>query len=277
MKNLFFLLTSIVFFLSVNYSYSQDLKSLEQLNDQTAIGLMFTHPSFPTLPESTEFSITSGIYELYGIIKINENLRLIANLPYSTYSANSISKSGIGNVSLGLKYLFGNNQNMTVSGLIYIPTSSDNDYIANSLSNEANLWDLQKYRFDITTIHLNFNIKAKNNKGLFYGGGIGNRLLIYTGKRYGGDHDVDDIIEYFAGGGYEKINSIGWEIQFAGMYAATSESKDGSNNFVQLLKLGLSYHNESIKPKLFMVFPVGNVYSNMISNLIGIELQFYLK
>jgi hypothetical protein len=119
---------------------------------------------------------------------------------------------------------------------------------------------------------LNYNLKEISQNNFYYGFGIGNRLMIPTGSGV-----FEDMIDYHLTGGFDKVSSVGAEIQFAGFFDLAGDSVDISDRFFHILKFGIFYHSESAKSKFFCVIPLNEVYSELIKSLIGLEFQFYLK
>jgi hypothetical protein len=274
MKSLFFLTTFFALF-NFNISFSEDIKSLEPVSRNTVLGVTYTHPIFRS---AGAVSITSGMYELSGIFRINDKLRMAVNLPFSRYSINSWNsdysqtESGLGNISLGIKYLISDFQNKTFSLYLFLPTSSKNQFDANIISAGSNIWDLHKYLLDYLTVYLNFTLNEFSESNFYYGFGFSDRLMIPTGRG-----DAEDMIDYFITGGYDKINSVGAEIQIAGIFDFSSNAPDLADKFLHLLKCGFTYHSNSAKSKMFFIVPFNESYSELIKSLIGLEFQFNLK
>lgn len=103
---------------------------------------------------------------------------------------------------------------------------------------------------------------------MFYGFGIGNFIAIPTES----EGETEDFVKFVIKGGYEKNNSIGFDVAFRGIFMLTQ-----NNEFVNMLNLGISYKTDLINPRLFVVLPVGDNYSELIKNLLGFSIKFNLK
>ena len=259
----------VLFILTVvNLSAQDNTPAIQK--EKTSIGLSYTYPSFDM---SENFDFLSGIYEVRGKIPTNEHLSVLIFVPYSTYSMKGESESTIGNLSVGLNYNSRTKDPFNFKGVLSIPTIGKSDRLIASLSAQADIWNFPRHLWGGVVADLEIVKRYYNENGLFGGFGFGNYLLIPTGDNNG---DVEDFLKYFVIGGMDKENSIGFDASLRGMYMLTSDD-DFDENLIHLFNIGIHYKAETVKPRLFFVLPVSENYSDLIKNLIGFEITFFLK
>ena len=268
MKKSLFLISIAFLFLSFSSGLAQDSVS-NVGREKFSLGLNYTNITFD---RTNNFDFLSGIYEIYGSFPIKNNWNVIVIIPYSTYSMDSRSESALGNLTAGFKYNSETQEPLIFKGLLSLPTISKNERDIAEMS-IADFWNFPHHLWGGVFADLEIEKRYYNRNGLYSGFGFGNYLLIPTGDNNG---DVEDFVKYFVKGGFEKMNSIGFDASIKGMYFLTSDN-DFEDSFIHMLNIGISYKSELFNPRLFFVLPVGENYSDLIDNLIGIELVFNIR
>lgn len=257
------LIAFVVFLLSTQFSFSEDPPTMTEKTKLVA-GLNYTYIKF-NLEE--DFDFLSGIYELMIDVPINNKSSLTFLLPYSTYSLNGQNMSGIGNLTVGIKHISESPNPLHVKAAVSLPTISDRNLVVSYLS-IADFWNFNYHLWGGMTLDIDLEKRYNTGNGMFYGFGIGNFIAIPKES----EGETEDFVKFVIKGGYEKNNSIGFDVAFRGIFMLTQ-----NNEFVNMLNLGISYKTDLINPRLFVVLPVGDNYSELIKNLLGFSIKFNLK
>jgi len=269
MKKSLFLIIVAILCLSFSKGYAEET-NINSQKEKFSIGLNFIHPVFN---QNENFDFPSGIYELYGSIPIKENWDVLFIIPYSTYSLGSESRSALGNITAGFKYDSQTKDPLLFEGLLSLPTISKDDRFVEILS-VTDFWNMPRHLWGGLIANAEIEKRYFNSNNLYGGFGFGNILMIPTAEDNNGD--VEDYLKYFVKGGYEKMNSVGFDASIKGIFFLTSEG-DFENNFINMLNIGVSYKAEIFNPRLYFVLPIGDNYSEMIKHLIGLEIKVNIK
>jgi hypothetical protein len=268
MKKSLFMIVIGFLFLSLCSSLAQDTIS-NSGKEKFSIGLNYTSPSFN---RSKSFGFLSGIYELNLNVPIKKNWNIVFIIPYSIYSMDSEGESALGNLTAGFKYNSETQNPFSFKGLLSLPTISKNDRMIAAIST-VDFWNFPRHLYGGLITDLEIEKRYSNGNGMYSGFGFGNYFMIPTGDNNG---DVEDFLKYFVKGGFEKMNSVGFDASLKGIFLLTND-KDFEDNFLHMLNIGVSYKSEVFNPRLFFVLPIGENYSDMIQNLFGIELTFNIR
>ncbi|MBI5325406.1 MAG: hypothetical protein HZB41_09080 [Ignavibacteriae bacterium] len=239
-----------------------------QQPEKYVVGLAFYHQSLVV----GELSTFSGSYDLFVSVPVSDNTKIYAIMPFTNYSRRDKAQesySGIGNLILGVKYLFGETKNNSIKCGIALPTIGNDSESkkANLYSAKSRIYDLDKFVPELTTLSAEFHCKYPLYENYFAGGGTGMKLYLWTGA---GSQDAELFLPFNVFIGYEKLELIRATATFKGIYFLTNEHGDFADNFMNILQLKVSYPGTTIEPGLFLESPMNDSYEKWLDYNIGL-------
>lgn len=258
-----------LFFLSLlNFSLPLSAQNPEQ-QEKLNIGLSFYHSSL-VVGELTTFS---GSYELYTAVPVSSKIKIYGILPFSTYTPKSgagETKSGIGNLLLGLKYYFGEKMNFLLKGGIALPTINENELIgANFYSYMSRIYDLEKFATDHTALFTEFQYKYPFDENYSIGAGTGLKMLLWTGS---GSKGAELFLPFNVFFEYVKDEIIRCNATFKGIYYLIDEHGEFGDDIMNILHVKISYPGRIVEPGLILESPMSDNYEKWLDYNIGLYI-----
>jgi len=269
----FLVIYLIIFFSLLNFCLPLEAETPQQ-QEKFSFGFSFYHTSLVV----GELTTLSGTYELFAAVPVSNKIKIYGILPFSTYTPKSgagETKSGIGNLVLGLKYYFGEKMNYLFKGGIALPTINENELIgANFYSYMSRFYDLEKFATDHTALFTEFQYKYAFDENYSIGAGTGLKLLIWTGS---GSNDADLFLPFNVFFEYVKNEVIRFNATFKGIYYLTNENSDFGDNFMNILHVKISYPGRIVEPGLILESPMSDNYEKWLDYNIGLFILVKIK
>ncbi len=265
--------SGIVIFLLTFMVSAQSFLLENPPTDKTRFEFRYLRPFFEG---SSDLSFLSGVYDLSVCIPVSSKLNVVSSLPFVTMGIEGIkTESSIGNIYIGLQHRLKSTaeKGMTVSLGAFLPTTSEDKYLAMILGVDTNYYEFQKYLSNILTFHGNVAYHRRQSNGLMYGLELGPYLMIPT---KGEDPEMELFLHYGLSFGF-RINDFVLKAEFAGIGIVTEEVDDFGDRFVHDITFGALWNRGAIRPGIFYKLYLKKEMSDMIDGVLGIKVEIVLK
>lgn len=267
-KILFFL----ILFAAPGILSAQTLELQTIPNNKKQFGFSFNKAFFTSY---SNISTLSGVYQLYTNIPVSSKLNIIGNIPfiYTSYDINysfanySISKSGLGNIFIGLQAKPGitkNRRSIFTFGL-FLPTASENASLNGTLTD---YYYFSKYISNSIGLHFNYAYHYINNEGFNYGLELGPNLLIATK----GNSQTELFAHYGIIAGYQ-INKLLVNLEVIGVASVSEDIDNFGDRFINMLNIGLQQRGSTVKPKIFYKVFLRNEIRHNVDGVLGLGIN----
>ncbi|WP_430817266.1 hypothetical protein [Carboxylicivirga sp. RSCT41] len=251
--------------------------------------MRYLHPFYKLVDKQ---GMLSGVYDFSISYPINSKWNIQASVPLlfakydvtnyygygggygygDSHTVSTIKDNAIGNIMLGINAnsFFNNSRVFSFNLQLFLPTAQD-DNDAVDYAVYANLYELQKYFSDVTSVTAKATYAYIPGSGLFYSLSSGAVYLI-AGSDSGFDNDF--CLSYAFSGGY-KINKLAFGIDYLGFINLTNDVFDDfRDRMFDALTIGAHYSIGNFEPSLFYSVYTRDDIRDVISGTLGIKLAY---
>jgi hypothetical protein len=257
--------------LCVNLSQTINLQSLP--TDNTHIGLTFDKAFYDG---NNNYSLFSGVFQLFANTPISENLNLYGNIPFINMSYEKdfpfgnyeYSENGLGNIFIGLQTnsdISYNNRTILSFG-VFLPTSDEE--IA-YLGARINYYDFQKYIPNSLGLYFNFAFQKLTLNGFNLGFEVGPNVIIPT---KGEGRETELLLHYGLNLGY-KIKKILLNAEFLGVGIVTEEVDNFEDRLIHQLNFGAQWKGGIVNPIIYYRIYLKEEFRDAIKGVLGLGIN----
>ncbi|MCG8376466.1 MAG: hypothetical protein MI702_08275 [Chlorobiales bacterium] len=283
---------TILFSFTASIGKAQSTQLFSPSDSVPKIELRYLHPFYKSLDKQ---GLLSGGYDIAFSYPINRTWNVQASIPllfakyefesyyygygggygYGYLEPDVISKkdNAIGNIMIGVQSnrFLQKNRVFSFDLQLFLPTAPKDYNDAADYAAYANVYEFQKYLWDVTSVAVKGTYSSNPESGWIYAmsGGV---MYLIGGSNSGLDDDL--CVSYMLGTGY-KVKSFTFGIDYQGLINLTNDFlNDFRDRMFDAVNIGAQYSFGNFQPSLFYSVNTRNDLRDFVSGTLGLKLAY---
>lgn len=237
------------------------------------LGMRYLRPFYEG---GEELSFISGVYDFSFNVPISSKVNWVGSIPFSHFAFKyGFDESDVQNIYCGLqirhRYMRGQNSSFSLG--VFLPTASNDKYMASSAALFANVYQLPKYRPNMWTLYGNFTYRSFKREGPIWGFEAGPDYLIP--KKNSGEKS-ELYMHYGLTAGF-RATQLAVLAEFASTGLVSGNAGHFGERFNHAVTLGAQWIGSGVRPGVFYKLYLDKDLSDFIDGVLGIKLDVILK
>lgn len=238
--------------------------------NRSELGLRFMRPNFSE--DDDHLSLLSAVYDLNISVPFGKDWAFIGSFPFSYFAAKGgDSESGIGNIYVGLQTRppTASANKSSLSFGIFLPTASD-ELAPLILGLFSNYYEMEKYIFDMLTVHGNFAF-TREHSNLLLSFEIGPNIIIPTKKEREGE-----LFAHYGCFVGAQLNPLILGVEVTGVAIISEDIDKFEDRFVHAVGFGAHWSMGNFRPTLFYNIYLYEEYKDVVDGVLGVKVGIVL-